>query len=73
MSESPEFREPLPDIKEMQCPIMDKFHRVKECLKDMDRPALAAHISKYHDQYLEDPELYFDAEREKRFGHAASD
>lgn len=57
----------LPDIREMECPIMEPMQRVLRCLKQMDRNELAAHISECHPEYHHDPEPYFDAERKERF------
>jgi len=57
----------LPDIKTMQCPIADRYAKRIACMAEMDRNELAAHISEYHPDYHEDPEPYFDAERERRF------
>jgi len=53
----------IPDIEEMECPLQKYIH----CLSLMDRNELGTHLSHYHPDYAEDPEPWFEAERERRF------
>lgn len=52
----------IPDIDEIQCPI----ETGPECLHWFDRNALATHIGEFHFDYRDDPEPYFEAERQRR-------
>lgn len=60
---SPEHDKPVPDIDIIQCPIATRI----ACMYWFNRNELAKHISAHHPDYHEDPEPYFEAERERRF------
>lgn len=57
----------MPEVKEMQCPITDRFSRTISCELWMDRNELGAHLSQHHTNYSEDPEPWFEAEQERQF------
>lgn len=53
----------LPDILQMECPIGGHI----DCLFQMDRNEMGVHLGLLHRDYEDDPEPFFDAERERRF------
>lgn len=68
LCETPHYEDSeLPPLKEIECPIKERFQIVPECSLLMDGSALSVHITEFHKEYEADPEPYFDAVRERRF------
>lgn len=65
---SSEDEKPIPEIYEIQCPIVDPYRRSIDCERILNRLEFNRHVLLIHPDHHPDPEPYFEHERQKRFG-----